>query len=109
MFSFEVDVESAATVANYSVERWNYRWTADYGSDHWSLDDPSATGHDSVPVRGAVIGEDGRSVLLMIDDLRPVDQMMVRMDFVASDGTPYKEVTYLTVHRVPGSQEISQR
>ena len=109
VFSFEVDVESAATVANYSVERWNYRWTADYGSDHWSLDDPSATGHDSVPVRGAVIGEDGRSVLLMIDDLRPVDQMMVRMDFVASDGTPYKEVTYLTVHRVPGSQEISQR
>jgi hypothetical protein len=103
VFSFEVDAESAATIANYSVERWNYRWTADYGSDHWSLDDPGATGHDSMPVRGAVIGEDGRSVLLMIDDLRPVDQMMVRMDLVASDGTPYKEVTYLTVHRVPGS------
>ena len=104
VFSFEVDAESAATVANYVVERWNYRWTSDYGSDHWSLDDPGTTGNDSVPVRGAVVGEDGRSVLLMIDDLRPVHQMMIRMDFVASDGTPYKEVTYLTIHRVPGSE-----
>jgi hypothetical protein len=109
VFSFEVDRESAATIANYSVERWNYRWTADYGSDHWSLDDPGATGHDSVTVTSAAIGEDGRSVLLRLDDLRPADQMMIRMDFVASDGTPYKEVTYLTVHRVPGSQELPQR
>jgi hypothetical protein len=71
VFSFELDAESAATVSNYMVERWNYRWTSSYGSDHWSLDAPDTTGNDSVPVRSAVIGEDGRSVLLMIDDLRP--------------------------------------
>ena len=109
VFSFELDPESAAAVANYTVERWNYRWTSNYGSAHWSLDNPGATGNDSVPVRRAVVAEDGRSVLLMIDDLRPVDQMMIRMDIAASNGTPYKEVTYLTVHRVPGSQNGDPR
>ncbi len=109
VFSFELDPESAAVVANYTVERWNYRWASSYGSDHWSLDNPGATGNDSVPVRTAVVAEDGRSVLLMIDDIRPVDQMMIRIDIAASNGTPYKEVTYLTVHRVPGSQDIPER
>ncbi len=109
VFSFELDAESAAAVANYTVERWNYRWTSNYGSAHWSLDNPGATGNDAVRVRSAVVAEDGRSVLLMMDDLRPVDQMMIRMDITASNGTPYKEVTYLTVHRVPGSQDIPER
>ncbi len=102
-------VTQGAVVANYTVERWNYRWASSYGSDHWSLDNPGATGNDSVPVRTAVVAEDGRSVLLMIDDIRPVDQMMIRIDIAASNGTPYKEVTYLTVHRVPGSQDIPER
>ena len=108
-FSFDLDPESAGSVANYTVERWNYRWTSNYGSAHWSLDNPGETGNDAVPVRTAVVAQDGRSVLLTIDDLRPVDQMMIRMDIVASNGTPYKEVTYLTVHRVPGSQDLPER
>ena len=101
-FTFELDADSATDVANYMVERWNYHWTANYGSAHYSLNNPGETGNDAVPVRSAEIGEDGRSVVLHFDKMVPVDQMMIRMDIAASDGTPYKEVTYLTVHRVPG-------
>ena len=106
-FSFELDRSSAGTVSSYVVERWNYRWTSRYGSAPWSIDN-GATGNDAVPVRAAVVSDDGRSVTLMIDDLRPVDQMMIRIDIVAVDGTPYKEVTYLTIHRVPESRTGSE-
>jgi hypothetical protein len=39
-------------------------------------------------------------VFLELDDVRPVDQMMIRMSFTATDGAPYQEVVYLTVHRM---------
>ena len=52
-------------------------------------------------VTDAIISDDGRSVSLRLTDMRPVHQLMIRMNITAADGTPYKEVTYLTVHRVP--------
>ncbi len=100
-FTFELDPTTAGATDNYVVERWNYLWTADYGSDHYSIDRPGETGNDSVAVRSATVSDDGRSVFLEIDDMQPVDQMMIRMDLTAADGTPYQEVVYLTVHRLP--------
>jgi len=99
-FTFELDPATAGSASSYSVERWNYQWSADYGSDHYSVDRPGETGNDTVAVESATVAADGRSVFLELDDVRPVDQMMIRMDITASDGTPYKEVAYLTVHRV---------
>ena len=109
VFSFELDSARAAQASSYVVERWNYRWSARYGSAHWSVDNPDTNGNDPVAVRRAEVGEDGRSVRLVFDDMRPVDQMMIRMDIAAADGTPYKEVTYLTIHRVPGQEETDQQ
>jgi len=99
-FSFELGPDSAGARGSYSVERWNYKWSADYGSDHYSIDRPGRTGNDTVEVMSATVAAGGRSVFLELDDVRPVDQMMIRMDLTAADGTPYKEVVYLTVHAV---------
>jgi len=100
-FSFDLDPTTAGAVTNYTVERWNYRWTSRYGSDHFSIDRPGETGNDTMTVTDAIVSDDGHSVSLRLTDMRPVHQLMIRMDITAADGTPYKEVTYLTVHRVP--------
>lgn len=100
-FSFDLDPITAGAVTNYTVERWNYRWTSRYGSDHFSIDRPGETGNDTMTVTDAIVSDDGRSVSLRLTDMRPVHQLMIRMDIRSADGTPYKEVTYLTVHRVP--------
>ena len=65
------------------------------------MDRPGRTGNDTVAVKSATVAADGRSVFLELDDIRPVDQMMIRMSITATDGTEYHEVAYLTVHRVP--------
>ena len=65
------------------------------------LDRPGETGNDTMTVTDAIVSDDGHSVSLRLTDMRPVHQLMIRMDITAADGTPYKEVTYLTVHRVP--------
>ena len=100
-FTFQLDPTTAGSAASYSVERWNYKWSARYGSDHYSVDRPGRTGNDTVAVKSATVAADGRSVFLELDDIRPVDQMMIRMSITATDGTEYHEVAYLTVHRVP--------
>ena len=99
-FTFDLDPATAGAATSYSVERWNYQWSASYGSDHYSLERPGTTGNDTVAVKSATVAPDGRSVFLELDDVRPVDQMMIRMSITATDGTPYEEVVYLTVHRV---------
>jgi hypothetical protein len=99
-FTFELDPATAGTATGYSVERWNYQWSADYGSDHYSVERPGETGNDTVAVKSATVAADRRSVFLELDEVRPVDQMMIRMSITAADGTPYQEVVYLTVHRV---------
>jgi mono/diheme cytochrome c family protein len=100
-FSFDLDPTSTPATSNYVVERWNYEWTASYGSQHYSVSRPGEVGHDEVRVESAELGEDGRTLRLRLADMRPAHQMMIRMDLTAADGTPYKEVVYLTVHRLP--------
>jgi len=97
-FNFDVDAETAGSVANYVVERWNYKWTSNYGSDQYSVSRPDETGNDTMRVESAELASDGRTIKLQLADMRPTQQLMVRMDLVAADGTTYNEVVYLTVH-----------
>ena len=46
---------------------------------------------------------DGRRVRLVLPDMQPVDQMLVRMQVPSAEGGVLKEAVYLTVHKVPGS------
>lgn len=51
-------------MANYHVERWNYHWSAEYGSKHWSVVRPDREGQDPVPVAAASLSDDGAAVSL---------------------------------------------
>ena len=49
-----------------------------------------------------VLGERGKSVLLVIPDIQPVNQVQIDLDLLAADGNVFNEQAYLTINAVPG-------
>lgn len=100
-FAEKLDRATAEDVGRYGVQRWNYRWTENYGSKHYRVSDPGKEGQDEVNVLAAVLSGDGKTVVLKIEDLRPVMQMRIDVDIKSADGERVKTTIYQTVNRVP--------
>jgi hypothetical protein len=97
-FTCELDAKSAAEPDNWSVLQWNYRWTGNYGSKHYSVANPQKQGYDTLEIKSAKLASDGKSVLLEIDDLKPVMQMQVAYRIKAADGATIKGDIHNTIH-----------
>lgn len=96
---------SAADPDKWSVEAWNYRWTAGYGSGDFSpragaAEDKGVRGkeHDALGVASAKISPDGRTVSIEIPGIKPVMQMRVAWRLKAADGTPLQGEIHNTIH-----------
>ncbi|MFH5886511.1 hypothetical protein ACG2F4_19580, partial [Halalkalibaculum sp. DA3122] len=63
-FNQQLDAEIATQASNYMIKQWNYRWKERYGSEDWSVKNPEQTGQDDVPVQGAELSEDGKTILI---------------------------------------------
>jgi hypothetical protein len=100
-FAEKLDRATAEDAGRYAVQRWQYRWTENYGSKHYLLSDPKKEGHDDVNVLSAKLSEDGKTVLLKLEDLRPAMQMKIDVDVKAEDGGAVKTTIYSTINRVP--------
>lgn len=99
-FTGELDASSAADVANYSIEQWNYFYSGAYGSPDFSVAEPKTRRHDKVEIKSARLGKDKKTILLEVPGLQPVDQMKIRMTLKAADGSPVTQDIYNTIHRV---------
>ena len=97
-FAEPLNRQVAREVANYSVHRWNYRWSDDYGSGYYSVENPELYGEDPVEVISVRVLDGGREVFLEIPGMVPVDQMRIRYELEAADGIPLKEDIYSTVN-----------
>jgi uncharacterized protein YfaQ (DUF2300 family) len=101
-FETPLDRAAAADASRYKVERWNYRWSGEYGSKNWSVVDPNREGKDAVTVEAAEVAADGRSVFLRLHGgVRPVMQMQVDYRLRAADGRPLRGSVFNTVHATP--------
>ena len=89
---------SSNFAANYKAAWWNYRWSADYGSERWKVSDPKATGQDEFAPSAAKLLDDGKTVELAFAKLRPVMQMQVGYNLKAADGKPVAGSVFLTIH-----------
>jgi hypothetical protein len=96
-FDHPLDPKSASDMSHFKVSRWNYRWSADYGSKNWSVNEPSKVGADPVPVTAAKLGDDGKTVTLKFADMRPAMQTKVEYEVKAADGSPHKGAVYTTI------------
>lgn len=98
-FGIPLDSAAAADRSRYAISRWDYRRTARYGSGHFRPD--GEAGEERLPVAAAHVGADGRSLLLVIPDMREVMQLQVAYDLQSRDGRPVADTLYMTVNRVP--------
>ncbi|MEM9702270.1 MAG: hypothetical protein AAF907_07490, partial [Planctomycetota bacterium] len=99
-FNTPLDQASAEDVDSYSIEQWNYRWTAGYGSRNYHPE-TGEVGTQFAPVTAAKLSPDGRSVALTVPYLQPVHQLHLRIKTAAADGRPFEEEIYWTIHNLP--------
>jgi putative heme-binding domain-containing protein len=99
-FNFALDDATARDVDSYKARQWNYLRQKSYGSDQYS---PSTgkKGFDKLNIISVDIHEDGKSVLLRVPNLRPVDQVHLTVNLEAEDGAEFAEEIYWTINRVP--------
>jgi len=111
-FTDPLDPETAQDPESWSVQRWNYKWSSDYGSREYSLKDPKKVGstksradkfaaRDERKILAAKLSKDGRRVFLKLSDMRRVMQMKIAYNLDAADGALMKNAIYLTVNFVP--------
>lgn len=89
---------SAADLRKYSVRRWNYLRSPSYGSGHYRLD--GSEGEEELPIAGAHLSPDGRSLLLVVPDMRPVMQLRVSYAVTTAGDQLITDDVYLTVNSV---------
>jgi hypothetical protein len=100
-FAEKLDRTSAEDVERYGVARWNYKWTENYGSKKYLVSKPGKEGEEEVKIAGVKLSEDGKRVLIQLDDLKPVMQMKIDVDVKGEDGAAVKTTVYSTINRVP--------
>ena len=100
-FSNPLDENEAEDPENYAVKQWNYRWTANYGSDHYSVAQPNRKGEDEVYVEDVTVSDDKKTVFIELEETQPVMQMEIAYTIAAADGTEIRQTIYNTINVVP--------
>lgn len=100
VFPEPIDAELAGQADRYSVEVWNYRWTENYGSENYSVADPSKKGRDFLDVTAAQVSSDGRRVFLTVSNVQPVMQLRVQAGLRRADGEKLIVDYYGTIHEL---------
>ncbi|NNJ25300.1 DUF6797 domain-containing protein [Alienimonas chondri] len=90
--------EEAADPANWDIEAWTYKRTADYGSPELRPSDPEQEGHDVWPVAAVSLSPDRRGAYLSIPRLEPVMQYSLHADLTAADAAPVPVRLFGTIH-----------
>ena len=108
-FNFTLAPEAATNVESYKLEQWNYLWSTNYGSGQYSIENDWNSGTDKVTIEKVVLGERGKSVLLVIPDIQPVNQVQIDLDLLAADGNQFNEQAYLTINAVPGGNHPTMK
>jgi hypothetical protein len=117
-FSDPLDKELATDVQNYSLEQWNYVWSASYGSPEisvkagntvqpgdkggteWTKDQIMIKQHDALVIKSATLSADGRTVFLEIPGLQPAMQSHLRYNLETADGSVLRQEIFHTIHHL---------
>jgi hypothetical protein len=111
-FPTALDAELAADPTSYSASRWNYVRGPQYGSGHFSVDQPDAAAEkaalekeskdhrktDTVAIEKAVLLPDGKTVELTLAGMKPSHTLKVSYDLEDTDGTLLKGDIHATVY-----------
>ncbi len=99
-FNFALDPTVATNVASYEARQWSYKWTGNYGSDAYHPE-TGDVGKQDVSITGAKLSDDGKTLLLQVPKLQPVNQLHFRLQLIDKLGEPFGEEIYWTIHAIP--------
>src|SRR6185503_510075 len=97
-FEVPLDPQKAADPANFSVERWNYKRTSNYGSPHFRLD--GTPGQEWLTPSSAYLSRDRKSVFIGIPNMKPAMQLRVSWALATQTGSSFEQNAYLTPYRL---------
>jgi hypothetical protein len=89
-FSGPIDPKAASDASNFTVKAWSLKRTASYGSEH--------VGEHPLPVSGASLRSDGRTVFLEIPSIAPTTSMEIKYSLKGASGEAVDGVIHNTIH-----------
>jgi mono/diheme cytochrome c family protein len=98
-FATPLDPATATDEEKYEVQRWNYKRTSAYGSGHFKTD--GSVGQDRLRVASANLSADGKSLFLVLPDMKPVNQLLVSYQLRSTAGTSVADTLFMTVNSAP--------
>ena len=63
--------------------------------------------HDEIEIKSARLASDGRIVLLEIPGLQPANQMKIKMNLKAADGTAVSQEIHNTIYKLAATSVAS--
>ena len=90
--------ELALDQSRYSVDRWNYKQTHNYGSGNFKLD--GEPGQETVPITSAKLSKDGKRLFLGLLDMRPCHSLRVTYRLPVPDNN-IVESAYFSLWKLP--------
>lgn len=103
-FPQPMDAAKANDAANWSAEAWNYAWSGAYGSGDFKPSDAKAKGREKLAVAKATLSADGRSVVVDLGRIVPVNQLRLAAKLATAGGQPLDLDIVATVNAVPGAR-----
>jgi hypothetical protein len=111
-FPVKLDPELVGDLASYSVQRWDYVRGPQYGSGEFSVDEPDTAAReqalaaesqkhrkrDTVKVESAKLSEDGKTLELVLEGMKPAMSLKIGYDLEDEDGEVIKSEIHSTVH-----------
>tara|TARA_R110002096_G_scaffold308757_2_gene503275 strand:+ start:981 stop:3755 length:2775 start_codon:yes stop_codon:yes gene_type:complete len=97
-FDQKLSPELASELGRYSVDRWNYQQTHNYGSGNFKLD--GEPGQEAVPVASTQLSNDGKSLFLGLVGMKPSHTLRVTYRIPVPESTQV-DSAYLTIRSLP--------
>jgi mono/diheme cytochrome c family protein len=98
-FNLPIDKTAAVNPDNYSVERWNYKRTFNYGSPHLKSD--GTPGQEWMVPSSAYLSKDGQSIFVGIPDMKTTYmQMRIGYGLKGPEGLPAQNNAYFTPYEL---------
>ncbi|MDB6150420.1 MAG: putative heme-binding protein, partial [Chthoniobacter sp.] len=79
-FPEPLNKNTAADGRRFFAQQWNYRYSAAYGSEEFSVRSPDKRGHDPLEITSAHLLDDGRSLFLEIPQLQLANVLHLHCD-----------------------------
>jgi hypothetical protein len=91
-FASELEMESAQDLTNYEVKTWSIVRSSKYGSERYNI--------RNLKISKSLVQKDGKSIRLLIEDMKPIDIMTIKYDLKNSEGNNLHGTVQNTIHNL---------